>query len=84
MEKEKRIGKITHYFNKIKVGVVKLSDTLSVGNEIIIKSKTEEKFRQKVSSMEIDGKKIKRAKKGQKIGLKMKKPVREGYFVFKA
>jgi len=66
------------------VGVVKLSDTLSVGNEIIIKSKTEEKFRQKVSSMEIDGKKIKRAKKGQKIGLKMKKPVREGYFVFKA
>jgi len=34
--------------------------------------------------MEIDGKKIKRAKKGQKIGLKMKKPVREGYFVFKA
>jgi len=44
------LDKITHYFNKIKVGVVKLSDTLSVGNEIIIKSKTEEKFRQKVSS----------------------------------
>lgn len=81
--KEKRVGKVTHYFNKIKVGVIKLSDVLSLGDEIVIKSKTEEKFRQKVSSMEIDGKKIKRAKKGQKIGLKMKKPAREGYLVFK-
>jgi len=66
-----------------KGGVIKLSDVLSLGDEIVIKSKTEEKFRQKVSSMEIEGKKIKRAKKGQQIGLKMKKPAREGYLVFK-
>jgi len=82
--KEKRIGKITHYFNKIKVGVIKLSDTLSVGDEIIVKSKTEERFKQKVSSMEIDGEKIKKAKKGQQIGLKLKDTAREGYLVFKA
>ncbi len=82
--KEKRIGKITHYFNKIKVGVIKLSDALSVGDEIIVKSKTEERFKQKVSSMEIDGEKIKKAKKGQQIGLKLKDAAREGYLVFKA
>lgn len=82
--KQKRIGKITHYFNKIKVGVVKLSDTLSVGDEIVVKSKIEERFKQKVSSMEIDGKKIKKAKKGQEVGLKLKDTAREGYLVFKA
>jgi putative protease len=82
--KEKRIGKVTHYFNKIKVGVIKLSDTLSLGDEIIVKSKTEERFKQKVASMEIDGEKIKKAKKGQEVGLKLKDTAREGYLVFKA
>ncbi|MDD5696896.1 MAG: hypothetical protein PHO90_02915 [Candidatus Pacebacteria bacterium] len=82
--KEKRVGKVTHYFNKIKVGVIKLSDTLSLGDEIVVKSKTEERFKQKVASMEIDGEKIKRAKKGQEVGLKLKDAAREGYLVFKA
>ena len=81
--KEKRIGKITHFFGKIKVGVIKLTDTLVVGDEIIVKTKLEEKFKQKVSSMEIDGKKVKKAKKGQSIGLKMKGKAREDYLVFK-
>lgn len=80
----KKVGKITHYFNKIKVGVVKLSNPIFLGDEIIVQSKAEEKFKQKVSSMEIQGEKIKRAKKGQEIGLKMKEPVRKGYLVFKA
>ena len=84
IKKEKKVGKITHYFGKIKVGVIKLSDTLSVGDEIIIKTKKEERFKQKVSSMEIDGKKIKKAKKGQSIGLKLKDRVREDYLVFKS
>jgi U32 family peptidase len=83
MKKEKKIGKITHFFGKIKVGVIKLTDTLAVGDEIIVKTKLEEKFKQKVSSMEIDGKKVKKAKKGQSIGLKMKDKAREDYLVFK-
>jgi putative protease len=83
IKKEKKIGKIIHYFNKIKVGVIKLSDVLSVGDQIIVKSKTEEKFKQKVASIEIDGKKIKKAKKGQEIGLKLKDKTREDYLVYK-
>ncbi len=83
IKKAKRVGKITHYFGKIKVGVIKLSDSLSIGDEIIVKSKTEERFKQKVSSIEVDGKKIKKAKKGQSIGLKMKDKAREDYLVFK-
>lgn len=83
VKKEKKIGKITHYFGKIKVGVIKLTDTLAVGDEIVVKTKKEERFKQKVSSMEIDGKKVKKAKKGQSIGLKMKDKAREDYLVFK-
>ena len=83
IKKAKRVGKITHYFGKIKVGIIKLSDSLSIGDEIIVKSKTEERFKQKVSSIEVDGKKIKKAKKGQSIGLKMKDKAREDYLVFK-
>jgi predicted nucleic acid-binding Zn-ribbon protein len=81
--KEKKIGKLTHYFDKIKVIVVKLSDTLSVGDTIHVKGGKETDFKQKIVSMEIDGERVKKAKKGQKIGIKVKDRAREGYKVFK-
>ncbi len=80
---EKKIGKITHFFNNIKVVVVKLSDALSVGDTIRIKGGKETDFKQKIVSMEIDGKKIKKAKKGQSVGVKIKNRAREDYLVFK-
>jgi len=78
----KLVGKITHYFSKIGVAVVKLSNSLKIGDEIRIVG-GEADFTQKVSSMEIEHKKIKRAKKGSSIGLKVKQKVREGYKVYK-
>ena len=82
-KKEKLVGKITHYFSKIKVGVIKLSAPLSQGDTIRIVGGEETDFKQNVKSMEIEHKKIKRAKKGQEIGLKVKEKVREGYKVYK-
>jgi len=61
--KEKLIGKITHYYGKIKVAVVKLKAPLSVGDKIKIKG-GEREFEQTVKSIEINHKKIKRAAKG--------------------
>jgi len=81
--KEKKIGKITHYFDKIKVVVVKLSDDLSVGETIRIVGGENTNFKQKIVSMELDGEKIKKAKKGKHIGIKVKDRAREGYKVFK-
>lgn len=80
---EKKVGKITHYYNNIKVAVVKLSDVLSIGDEIRIKGGKETDFKQKIISMEIDGQKIKKAKKGQQVGIKIKNRAREDYLVFK-
>lgn len=36
----------------------------------------------KISSMEVDGEKIKKAKKNQKVGVKVNSKVRAGYKVF--
>ena len=81
-KKEELIGRVTHYFGKIKVATIKLQKPIQLGDEIKIVG-GEVDFKQKVSSMEINHKKIKRAKKGEEIGLKVREKVREGYRVFK-
>ena len=81
-KQEKHIGKITHYFSKLSVAVIKLSKPLAKGDTIrIIGGETD--FEQKVKSMEIDGKKIEKAKAKDDFGLKVSKKVREGYKVYK-
>ncbi len=82
-KKEKPIGVVTHYFSKLGVGVVKLSAGLAVGDMIRIVGGENTDFEQKVDSMEIDCKKIKKAKKGASAGIKMKEKAREGYKVYK-
>ncbi len=82
-EKEKLIGKITHYFSNIEVAVIKLSASLKVGEKIRIVGGEKTDFTQEVKSMEVEHKKIKKAKKGDEVGLKVKEKVREGYKVYK-
>jgi len=79
---EKQIGKVTHYFGKISVAVVELSDELRVGEMIKIVGHGKE-FTQTVSSMQIEHKNIDVAKAGQTIGLKVDQPVKEGDIVYK-
>lgn len=82
MTKEKCIGKVTHYFGNISVGVIQLEDELKLGDEIHIKGATTD-FTQKVESMQIDRKPIEIARKGDSIGLKVIDRVREGDKIFK-
>ena len=79
----KLIGKITHYFSNIEVGVVKLSAPLSQGDEIRIMGGESTDFTQKVDSMQVDHKEVKKAKKGSSVGMKVSEKVREGYSVYK-
>lgn len=80
--KEKEIGKITHFFGKISVGVIGLTNDLVVGDTIHIKGATTD-FDQPVDSMQIEHEKVEKAGKGQAIGLKVNEPVREGDVVYK-
>ncbi len=80
---EKLIGKITHYFTNIGVGVIKITDgELKTGEKIHIKGATSD-FEQTVDSMQIEHENIEKAKKGDAIGLKVEQQVREGDEVFK-
>jgi len=79
----KLVGRVTHYFDHIKVGVIKLSAPLKVGDEIRIMGGEATDFNQSVTSMQVDHEEMKKAPKGKNIGLKVKERVREGYKVYK-
>ncbi|MDI6826619.1 MAG: translation elongation factor-like protein [Candidatus Aenigmarchaeota archaeon] len=83
MEEEKKpVGKITHYYTKIGVAVVELTDKLSVGDEISIEGASTN-IRQRVDSMQIMHKNVKTANAGDSIGLKVVDRVRENDSVYK-
>ena len=78
----KLIGKVIHYFDKIQVAVVELTAALAVGDTIrIVGGETD--FEQPIDSMEVDHKKIEKAKKGDEVGMKVSEKVRDGYRVYK-
>ena len=79
---DKQIGKVTHYFNKIGVCVIELSDSLSKGDRIRIKGANTD-FSQTVDSMQIDKAEIEQAESGAEIGMKTAEQVRPGDIVFK-
>lgn len=78
----KEVGRITHYFNKIGVAVVEVSDEIKKGDKIVIKGHTTN-LEQIVESMQIEHKSVDVASKGQSIGLKVNDRVREGDKVYK-
>jgi len=80
---EEEIGKITHYFSKINVGVLELSSgKLQIGDMIHIKGHTTD-FYQKVESMQVEHKPVDTAEPGESLGLKVESPVRENDLIFK-
>ena len=77
-----RVGQIIHYYDKIGVAVVELSDNLNAGDTIRISGHGNE-FTQVVDSMQIEHEKIDTAKKGISVGMKVIQTVREGDEVYK-
>ena len=80
--KETEIGKITHYYANINVAVLELSKGIKLGDKIRIKGHTTD-FQQKISSMQMEHEKLKEAKPGQSVGLKVQEPVRQNDVVYK-
>lgn len=80
---EEEIGKITHFFSKINVGVLDLTNgDLRMGDTIHLKGHTTD-FYQKVESMQVEHASVESADKGMQVGLKVESSVREGDQVFK-
>jgi putative protease len=79
---EKEIGKVTHYFSKIGVAIIKLKDVLTTGDTIHFKGATTD-FEQTVESMEAERKPLTEAKVGEEVGIKVSGKVRKGDVVCK-
>lgn len=78
-----KIGKVTHYYDKIGVAIVELNADLSVGDKIKFVRGDEDLFEQNVDSIQIEHNKLSSAKSGDTIGLKAESEVKEGAEVYK-
>ncbi|MAG20373.1 translation elongation factor-like protein [archaeon] len=77
----KKVGIITSYFSKVKVGIIKVESPIKKGDKIRIKGTTTD-FEQSIDSMQIDHEEIEKTKKGDEIGLKVKDKVRPNDTVY--
>ena len=65
------VGKVLHYFDKLGVATVKISSDLKLGDKIVIIGNTTGVIKSVVKSMERLKKPVKKAKKGQEIGIRL-------------
>jgi hypothetical protein len=78
----KRIGSVSHYYNRIGVAVLELDAPLKMGDRLLFLGHTSE-FTQPVGSMEIDHRKIQEVGAGAEVAVKVIRRVRRGDQVFR-
>lgn len=78
-----KVGRVTHYYDKIGVAIVELDGTLSVGDKVKFVRGGEDLFEQVVDSIQIEHEKRDSAGKGDVVGLKVNEAIREGTEVYK-
>ncbi len=76
----KPIGKVTHYYGKLGVAIIKLQDELKLGDRIRIE-KGERVFDQEVVSLHKNYQPIERAEAGDEVGVKVAEKAHEGAIV---
>jgi len=79
---EKEIGKITHWYDKINVAVIKLTDALKKGDRIKVKKGTEE-IEESVGSLQIDHVDVEKGKKKDEVAVKLSQKAKEGSTVYR-
>jgi putative protease len=82
MTNGERIGEVTHYYNKINVAVLKLSQGLKVGDSVHFLGRHTD-FQQQITSMQIEHKPLTEVKAGDEVAIKVKQRVRRGDTVFR-
>lgn len=78
-----RVGKVTHYYDKIGVAIVELDGTLAVNDHVKFMRDGEEIFDQNIESIQIGHDKVSSATKGQIVGIKTEIIITRGAELFK-
>jgi hypothetical protein len=79
---EQRIGRVTHFYNRICVAVLELSDRLEIGDVIRIRGRSTD-FTQEVKSLEIEHEKVASVGPGAEVALEVLKRVRRNDAVYR-
>lgn len=79
---ETPIGHITHFYNRINVAVLSLTDTLNLGDTVHILGHTTD-FVQEVTSMEIEHEKVSSVGPDDEVALKVNEAVRKDDAIYK-
>ncbi len=79
---EVEIGRVTHYYNHLNVAVLKLTDSLKLGDMIHILGHVTD-LTERVGSMQVNHHTIVWVKPGDDVAIKVYEPVREHDIVFR-
>lgn len=79
---EQMIGRVNHWYGKLGVAGIKLTDRLTVGDRIHILGHTSN-FEQEVTSMQIMHQDVSQAGPGDDVGIRVKFRARVGDLVYK-
>lgn len=80
---DQKIGKVTHYFDKIGVAVIKVDKGEVKVGEMLHFSHGNRDFYQNVSSLQVEHQPVEKIKTGEEAGMKVDSEVKPGDDVFK-
>ena len=78
----KKVGKITHYYNKAGVAIVEVEGAVKIGDIVKFQGHGAD-FERPLDSIQINHEQVQSAKKGDVVGVKVIKEVKEGTEVLK-
>ncbi|MFH1769816.1 MAG: hypothetical protein ABH833_04090 [Parcubacteria group bacterium] len=77
----KKLGEVTHWYDKLGVAVLKLTANLNKGDAIkVVRGDAE--FEDTVSSMQVDHEDVESAKKGDEVALKLSQKAKQGSEIY--
>jgi hypothetical protein len=79
---DREVAKVIHYYDKIMVALIKLTDALSVGDTVKFVYRDKE-FSQIIVSMEVDHVQVTTAQAGAEVAVKAEQVTHEGAQVLK-
>jgi len=78
-----KIGKVSHFYDKIGVAIVELDGNLATGDSVRFMKDGETLFEQVIDSIQVEHEKKDNASRGDVVGLKTNEVVKEGTEIFK-
>jgi putative protease len=82
MSNGERVGRVTHYYNRISVAVVRVNQGLKLGDVVHFLGRHTD-FQQEVTSMQIEHEPVSKVEAGGEVAIKVKQRVRRGDSVFR-